>query len=164
MCPTQKKGFDKSVCFLKSGVYYIVKGDSNFLTKRVNLKGHFQMKANVQEFPAILFIKLSRVVLFFDSEGELQMTANVQDFPLLLFISLLKLVLTFESVDEFHTSNYSTESNFSWCCSLLILSHTAIALMHTYVRQVNTIHHHQASLSKHETAKFVVNKFQKQQS
>jgi len=75
------------------------------------------MKANVQEFPAILFIKLSRVVLFFDSVGELQMTANVQDFPLLLFINLLKLVLTFESVDEFHTSNYSTESNFSWCNS-----------------------------------------------
>ena len=51
-------------------------------------------------FPVVLFIKLYKVVLTFESV-TIPMNANVQQqFPKVLFTTLYKVAVTFESVDE----------------------------------------------------------------
>ena len=50
-------------------------------------------------FPVVLFIKLYKVVLTFESV-TIPMNATVQQFPKVLFTTLYKVAVTFESVDE----------------------------------------------------------------
>ena len=73
------------------------------------------MKATEHYFLVVLFIKLYKVVLTFESVDEIyivtiQMKATEQYFPVVLFIMLYKVVLTFESVDEILQWHHSNES------------------------------------------------------
>ena len=63
------------------------------------------MKSTEQDFPVVLFIKLYKVVLTFESvvksvSETIQMKATERYVHVVLFIMLYKVVLTFESVDD----------------------------------------------------------------
>ena len=60
-----------------------------------------------QQFPAMLFLILYKVILNFESMDEvkpssvnIQMKATEQYFPAVSFIMMYKVVLTFESVEK----------------------------------------------------------------
>ena len=70
------------------------------------------MKATEQYFPVVLFVRLCKVVLTFESVDEILMTIQIktteQYFSVVLFINMLyKVALTFEFVDEILKCNHS---------------------------------------------------------
>ena len=73
------------------------------------------MKATEQCLSVVLFIKLYKVVLTFESGDEILKCDHPNEhteqyFPVVLFIMLYKLVLTFESGDEILKCDHSNES------------------------------------------------------
>ena len=71
------------------------------------------MKATEQYFPVLLFVKLFKVVLTFESVDirvTNQMKATEQYFSMVLCIMLYRVVLTFESADEILKCDQSKQS------------------------------------------------------
>ena len=73
------------------------------------------MKATERYFPVVLFTRLYKVILTFESVDEIlkydhSKEATEQHFPVVSFIILFKVVPNLASVKEIHKCDYSNEN------------------------------------------------------